>query len=221
MKINYSIAGQDPGLHSAMHLHIGLKSKINLLILVHILLYVLFTGFGQDTTGNLASWLAISSADMQARGWANVFTYHFIHLSKAEFLLSMSMLWLFGNMLQEKLGQRKVILLYFLSVTLSGVVFMLSHLIFPVFSGNHGMLDGSFSGVLTIMTIAVLLYKSHKLRIGRKILLPVWQIYLLVLLISFAMVYKHNMAYILIYACSIYIGFKMMLPESDQEGAEG
>lgn len=200
---------------------IGLRSLLNLLILLHILFFAVYCII--DWNGLLAlPWsdgtiddqihksLAVSS---RAQDWpfnwtTSIFTYQFVHFSTGELLLSISMLWLFGHMLKKRVGQWKVIVFYFALACMSALVFNLSHLVFPIFSGPGGFMEGAFGGVLGVMTAGVMLYGGHRFQFGRHISFYLWQVYSIALLFSFMTVYKNNIAYVLVYACSMYVGIK-------------
>lgn len=200
---------------------IGLRNNLNLLILVHFAFFAwyLFSG----TNGILGQYLsdgtlnqfvnydvpaAYSFQQLQWQSFTSILTYQFVHLNAGEFLLSISMLWLFGNMLRHKIGSLKTIVLYFTFVALSAIVYNLSHLLFPIFSGPRGLLDGAFSGVLGIMTTSVYFYGKYQIRIGSNFTCALWVVYVFAILLSLLFVYEHNLAYIIVYVSGIYIGIK-------------
>jgi membrane associated rhomboid family serine protease len=199
----------------------GLSTNINLLIVVHLLFFALylFSGWkglsGQywsdGTLNGFVNYDLTDAYGLQNIKWqwfTSIFTYQFVHFTAGEFLLSISMLWLFGNMLRNKIGARRTILLYFAFVVLSAIVYNLSHLIFPIFSGRRGMMDGAFGGVLGIMTTTIFFYGKYQLRVNRNITLVLWKIYVVAILLSLIFVCKHNIAYIIVYLSSIYMGIK-------------
>ncbi len=218
MKIYAKAIEQNPRAQPSFEMPIELKTGINLLIILHLLLFILYsisgwTGLLQQPWADgtvddfIRYYLAASSLPdgFQSHWLSSIFTYQFVHFSKGELLLSISMLWLFGHILQSKLGQIKTLMLYFMFVILSAIVFNLSHLIFPIFSGPGGIMEGAFGGTLGIMTITVFLYGKYRLHLSKNIHFPLWKIYVAALLLSFIFVYKHNIAYILVYVSSIYI----------------
>lgn len=199
----------------------GLSTNINLLIVIHLLFFALylFSGWkgssGQywsdGTLNDFVNYDLTAVYSFQNIKWqwfTSIFTYQFVHFNTGEFLLSISMLWLFGNILRNKIGSRRTILLYFAFVVLSAIVYNLSHWIFPVFSGHKGIMDGAFGSVLGIMTTTVFFYGKYRLRISRNITVVLWQIYVVAILLSLVFVCKQNIAYIIVYASSIFMGIK-------------
>lgn len=191
-----------------------LHSGINLLILLHLAVF-LSSYFAENGSWSFLA-LTAGSANIASNWWTGMFSYQFAHSSAGELLLSMSMLWLFGQLLAQRFGERKVIFFYFISVTFCALLFLLAHWLFPVFSGTAGMLDGAFGGVLVIMTLATFVLNAQRIRFG-KWTLSVFQVYLAMLAISLFFVYRHNLASLLMYAGSIYAGVQLMLWSSKQE----
>ncbi len=204
---------------SSFRVSISLRSRINFLILAHLLLFVLYLAGSQSGLPD-QSWLnstlddfikyrlTVSSnlEDIAAQWGVGIFTYQFIHFSGGELLLSVSMLWLFGHILQSKIGTWRVILLYFGFSLLSALLFYASHLVFPIFSGPNTIMYGAFGGVLGVMSTTVFLYGKHRLQLNRRLSPALWQIFAAGLLLSFVLVYENNMAYIIVYIGSIYAG---------------
>ncbi len=195
--------GQTSQTSTSFEFSTGLRSQLNLLILLHILFFVALDD-------RIYSSLAVSSRsqDWPFNWTTSLFTYQFVYLNVGELLLSVSMLWLFGHILKKRVGQWKVIIFYFALAFISALVFNLSHLVFPIFSGPGGFMEGAFGGVLGVMTAGVMLYGRHRFQMGKYISFRLWQVYSFALLLSFMMVYKNNVAYVLVYACNIYLGIK-------------
>lgn len=219
MKIYHSYTGQ--GTHSQQHmqLSVGLKNKINILILAHLVTFALYNilgwigslnlPFGEETIDHFIKYmLALSSRaqDLHISWSTGIVTYQFIHFNIGEVILSLSMLWLFGHILQNRIGQSKVVILYFIFVTISAVIFNISHVIFPIYSGPSEIMDGAFGGVLGIMTTTVFLYGKSRIEISKGRHLQLWHVYVAAVLLSFLWVYKNNMAHILVYICNMYVG---------------
>ncbi|HEY8402830.1 MAG TPA: rhomboid family intramembrane serine protease [Cytophagaceae bacterium] len=198
----------------------NLSSEINRLILAHLILYIIyllikylvFTGYtisGQSIAYLVEHSLSLSSKPEvlpKAVSWISLFSFQFIHFNAGELLLSMFLFWLFGHILSMELGERKVILLYFIFTILSGVVFLLSHQLFQILSGPRGIMEGAITGVLAIMTITVTLNSSHHLYIGKDQRISLWHVYLCACLLAFMLVYKHNISFIITYLFSIFGG---------------
>ena len=199
----------------------GLRNHINLLVLIHFLFFAWYLLYGLNglsgqyladgTLNYFVNYDVTAAYNLQEFKWqsfTSIFTYQFVHLSVGESLLSMSMLWLFGNLLRLKIGSLKTVLLYFSFVALSAIVYNVSHWVFPIFSGPKGLLDGAFSGVLGIMTTTVFFYGKYQLHIHENITVALWKVYVAAILISLIFVYEHNIAYIIVYVSGIYLGIK-------------
>jgi len=224
MKIyNSNIARQSKSAkpENFFELPTGSSTNINLLIVVHLLFFALYlfsrwngllSQYWSDGTFNDFVNYDLTSAytihNIKWQWFTSIFTYQFVHFKVGEFFLSISMLWLFGNILKNKIGSLKTLLLYFAFVTLSAMVFNISHWVFPVFSGSRGIMDGAFGGVLGIMTITVFFYGKHQLHVWGNMNFVLWKIYIIAILLSLIFVYKHNIAYIIVYVSSIYMGIK-------------
>lgn len=212
-RIGYSDKAQN------FELPVSIKNPINILISIHILFFILYcildyTGLLQyllddpfESGQFIPSTFALSFYNS---GWQygllSVFTYQFVHSSVGELLLSTMVLWIFGHILSKQIGANKVVMLYVICVLLSAIVFFLSHVVFTVFSGKS-IIEGAFFGVLGVMTTTLVMYKSYQVRVGSNLFIPLWQVVAAVILLSLLFVYKNNMAYILVYGCSIYTGY--------------
>ena len=218
MKIYLSIIGK-PDSEKALEVPFTTNSGINMLITAHVLFFILY--FAMRAVGLLdypvlagtigdfvRDFLAIPGRTHTLHsGWiSGIFIHQFVHFDPFELLLSTSVLWFFGHILQGLLGQRTVIMLYFVTVVLSATAFILSHYVFEIFSGHGTIMEGAFAGALGVMTTTVIFFRSHQVRVFGKIYFALWQIYAVVLLISLLFLFKPSMAYALVYVSSIWIG---------------
>lgn len=223
MRVFYDLIGTSASPKTGRYFELPVipKDKINVLVFIHVLAFGVYMALwygglfpqfmDQDTLHYYTrDILAVSSRaqDLIFSWTTSLFTYQFIHRNAGELVLSVMMLWLFGHILQKKIGQLRVVAFYFILVILSAIVFNVSHLIFPIFSGPGGIMEGAFGGVLGVMTTAVYFYGRARLRVGKKLRFSVWQIYFAAILLSLVCVYKNNIAYILVYISSVWIGFR-------------
>lgn len=193
------------------------NSEVNILIYIHLfflLCYLIAShtaliGDELYLPEFIRHSIALPGASKESTHWfGNLFTYQFVHSSLVEFILSMSILWFFGHLLAAILGQRRVILLYLVSVVLSALAFLGSHIIFAIFSGNGMIMDGAFPGTLSIMTAAVAFMRDYRLQISKTFAPSFLTIYCIILAISLPFIFKPSMAYIFIYISGIIIGFR-------------
>lgn len=198
----------------------GWRGAINTLVFIHIGFFLLFTiarmmdwmsaPWQEETLSEFVNhFLAISgNAPYSYFGWlSGILIHQFVHTDPLEFMFSVSMFWFFGHLLKARIGERNVIVLYLTTITLSGVVFIISHLVFRVFSGHGTVMDGSFAGALAVMTSAAVLLRPYQVRLG-KMFIPVWQIYAVILPISIALLFKPSIAYVIVYVFSIWSGLR-------------
>lgn len=189
------------------------NTGINMLILANILVFMTYTILHLTGFYAIDEWLhhrlILSSA---LHEWApnvwSILTCQFVHINTAELLISMSMLWLFGNILQQRIGIKRILLLYLLCSVAAAVTFLLSHTVFPVFSGYHGMFEGSFGAVAGVMTATITLFPRHRIKVGTQYKIPLLYIYAGMVCIGMLFICKHNMAYVLAYIACLYTGFK-------------
>lgn len=227
MKIHLSIAGKSDS-EQTIDMS-GWKSGINVLVLIHTFFFLVFTVI------QWAGWLDAPLSDGTIRDFVKEFfvfsrdskygpidwmsaivVYQFVHVSVVEFLLSMSVLWIFGHILRVLVGEGKVIVLYLVAVIFSGISFVLSHYIFEIFSGHSTIMEGAFAGALGVMTATVVIFRSYHVRFFGTISLALWQIYAAVLLISVALLFKPSMACILAYLSSIWLGCRYAINLTDK-----
>jgi len=180
-----------------------LKVGLQLLILLHFIVFILPLLI---TTQDMSRYVLSSNLEGVISQWWSVVTHQFVHTGIDELILSMGALWLFGSMLQKRIGGRRVLKLYFISAIISSAVFILAHLIFPTFAGRNHLMEGAFISVLAIMTATVAICGSKQIHIVGSFSVSLWQLYFAVLAISFISIYQHNIACVLTYSSSIFIG---------------
>src|SRR5690606_19157704 len=134
---------------------------LNILILVHVAFFLLYfvakwmgwlnVQINESTIGNLVNDFLAIPGNANYIGWfTGILIHQFVHISPWEVLLSMSVLGFFGHILQASIGERKVIILYLVTIVLSGIAFVLSHRIFQIFSGHGTIMEGAFAGALGV-----------------------------------------------------------------------
>ena len=205
MKLYLSTIGH-PEREETLNINMHWRNPVNLLVLLHAGFFLLCTiaklvGF----TDSLRYALSLPGDDVRVQMVAGLFTHPFVHFSAVEFLISMGALWLFGHILQSALPALKVMTLYWILTLLSAAAFLLSHFVFEIFSGRGALLEGAFPGVLGIVTVTMVLFRSHQLRFRNKFI-PLWHIYVVVLIASFTTLLKPSFAYAMAYGASIWMG---------------
>lgn len=181
------------------------KFGIQLLILLHFTVFILPMLI---TNQNISTFALSSDLQGVTSHWWSIVTYQFVHTGIDEMILSMAALWVFGSVLQKRIGGRRILKLYFVSAVISSAVFLLAHLIFPTFAGRNHLMEGAFISVLAIMTATVVTCRSKSFRVIGSFSITLWQLYLVILAISFISIYQHNIACVLTYSSSIIIGIQ-------------
>jgi membrane associated rhomboid family serine protease len=180
-----------------------LKFGIQSLILLHFTVFILPLII---KTQDMSRYVLSSSPEGVISQWWSVVTHQFVHTGIDELILSMGALWLFGSILQKRTGGRRVLKLYFISAIISSAVFILAHLIFPTFAGRNHLMEGAFISVLAVMTATVAICGSKQIHIVGSFSVSLLQLYLALVAVSFISTYQHNIACVLTYSSSIFIG---------------
>ncbi|GAA4305686.1 rhomboid family intramembrane serine protease [Compostibacter hankyongensis] len=191
-----------------------LKTDINILVFAHILLFAVYQilhwsniGAQADIVTRHSLALSAHPEDRLSHLWS-IFTYPFVHFNVWEVLLSSSMLWLFGNILSLRLGAKKVLGLYLVCCLAAAGVFLLAYVIFPIYSGEQGMLEGTFCGVLGVMTAAVVMFSHHEFRVTKRFSVSLLQVYVISLTAALFLIIKHDLASITAHLISMYFGYQ-------------
>lgn len=191
------------------------KSEINQLILLHGILYLFYTlvrwlevqsimdiGLVSFVHQNLIVYLRID--DIFSFNWFSIFTYQFIHTRFSEILFNMIVLGFAGHLLAKQTSERHVVMLYFVGTFMSAVVFLLSHMVFNVLSGNAVMM-GAQGGTLLVMAAAALHYRTTEVQVFN-IRMVGWKLWILCVLLSFLIHYNNTIAYYFVVTGSTYAG---------------
>ena len=124
------------------------------MILVCLVLYLLQTllpflfGFSQTT---VLEWISLPGTlgSFIFMPWTIV-TYAFFHASFSHLFWNMIMLYFGGQFFLNLFSNQRFSNVFFLGIMLGGLVFLLSYMLFPVFSGNGASLVGASAGVTAI-----------------------------------------------------------------------
>lgn len=126
----------------------SLTRGVKALLLINAGLYVLHLAI----PGQLAAWLGLSWSGLGeylGLGIVRLVTYQFVHgEDPSHLLVNMLMLYFFGTMVEERIGQRGLVWLYLLAGTLGGIV----QVLLSLFLGTPQQLtvgaSGSCMGIL-------------------------------------------------------------------------
>lgn len=126
--------------------------KLVLWIVFAYILQTLLPFLFRFPTYSLISWVALPGNfwEFIVAPWSLV-TYAFFHASFSHLFWNMVMLYFGGQMFLNLFSTQRFYNVFFLGVLTGGVVFLISYLIFPVFSGDGSSLIGASAGVTAIL----------------------------------------------------------------------
>lgn len=142
------------------------SSAVQTLVVVTIVVFLLES----DTAGPLVSSFALWPLQAGFMPWQLV-TYAFLHASVLHLAFNMYGLWLFGRELENLLGQRALLQLYFASILTAGA----TQLLFTHLTGNVYPTVGASGGVFGILLAYGIFFPNRILMLlFPPIPLPAW-----------------------------------------------
>ena len=166
----------------------------NLVILnVAIVLIDVFTPVTQDRQGQWLSSLLALDADLYRHPWDvwNLLSYGFAHtpLGKPGGIwhvgLNMFMLWMFGRVIESRLGRMEFLLFYLAAIVFSGLAWLISQDVWllgtdtgQLWLKDHAipMVIGASGGVTAVFLLFVLFYPKETVYIWGLLAVPAWLI---------------------------------------------
>jgi membrane associated rhomboid family serine protease len=142
------------------------------------------------------------------RPWTLV-TYMFTHDGIFSLISNMLWLWLFGYILQDLTGNRKLIPLYMYGGVVGGIVYVLVANIFPVFSqiALTGIMVGAGASVMSVAVATTTLAPDYRIFQMINGGIPLWVLTLIFVAIDFAFVASSNGAVSLAHLSGALMGF--------------
>lgn len=144
-------------------------SMVNQLIIINLAVYLLvkvgeMMGFFYNISidvvdGFISNWLGVHSKFSQLifKPWGLI-TYMFTHHGFFHILFNMLWFYWMGIILDQYVGNRKILPIYIMGGLAGAVLFILAYNIFPVFHGIDGLAIGASAGVTaTVIATATLL----------------------------------------------------------------
>ncbi len=142
------------------------SSAVQTLVVVTIVVFLLESGAAAPTVSAFALW-PLQAGFMP---WQLV-TYAFLHASVLHLAFNMYGLWLFGRELENLLGRRALLQLYFASILTAGV----TQLLFTHLTGNVYPTVGASGGVFGILLAYGIFFPNRILMLlFPPIPLPAW-----------------------------------------------
>lgn len=103
-----------------------------------------------------------SLENLVTRPWTLI-TYMFLHAGIWHILINMLFLFWFGRLLEEYLGRKKVLSLYFLGGIAGGILYIISYNIFPYLQDqlDYALLVGASASVMAILVASATLLPDY------------------------------------------------------------
>ena len=131
-------------------MNLKFKTAVMPLFALNILFFILQLPLGSKFTN---SFMLISS-DIFTRPWI-ILTYMFLHGGFYHILLNMYVLLMFGNLLEQRIGTKRFLLIYFLSGVIAAV---LSSFFYERALGASGAIAGILGVLIIIMPELTILF---------------------------------------------------------------
>lgn len=180
----------------------------NTLVLLLVILAVIFCVFkfihvayllsGSSEAEYLTAifnWFCLPSDPVRILGqpWS-IITYMFVHHGVWHFLGNILWLWAFGYILQDLMGNRKLIPLFLYGGLAGALLYVVSFNIFPLFSGVTAIstLHGASAGVMAIAIATTTLAPGYRLFPMIHGGIPLWVLTIIFVVIDFASIPGEN-----------------------------
>ncbi|MBB3701471.1 rhomboid family intramembrane serine protease [Flammeovirga yaeyamensis] len=147
------------------------------LIIINVIIFVVmsllnvlltFSGYSSFFEMNIYENLALPSefTSFLYKPWTLV-TYFFVHSMKDFFhiLMNMLILYWFGMIFTEFLGDKKAVILYFLGGLMGGIVYLLIYNLIPYFDGANAVVVGASGSVLAIVVGAATIAPDYRINL--------------------------------------------------------
>ncbi len=151
------------------------------------------------TAGKLTATLGLN-LNFYRRPWLcyQLLTYGFIHAGPWHIALNMFMLWMFGRVIEERLGRREFLLFYLAAIVFAGLtwvvmknawllssdegrVWLSAFNRLPAFSDKLPGVVGASGGVVAVFVTFVLYYPKQTLYLWGLVAIPAWVVGALVI----------------------------------------
>lgn len=161
------------------------RMMVTNVVIVTVAIFFLDTLAG----GGLSRFLALNMAFYRAP-WTvyQLLSYGFVHQGIWHVGVNMFLLWMFGRIIEERLGRREFLLFYLVAIVFSGLVWFLGDTLWLLSSQEGRMsfsqarltdfpvLVGASGGVVAVFIIFVLYYPKETVYLWGLIAMPAWVI---------------------------------------------
>ncbi len=131
--------------------------------------------------GKLDEWLALP-ADLYRRPWQiyQLLTYGFLHADIWHIALNMFMLWMFGRVIEARLGRLEFLLYYLAAIVVSGLTWLVLTDVWAISRGVNidplRQVVGASGGVTAVFLVFVLFYPRETVYLWGLVAIPAWLI---------------------------------------------
>jgi membrane associated rhomboid family serine protease len=148
--------------------------------------------------GNMRSFLH--------RPWT-ILTYMFVHGGVMRVLGNLLWLWAFGFIIQDLMGNRKIIPLFIYGGVLGGIFFILTYTLFFNGQAQSPTLEGASAGILAIAVASTMLSPRYRIFPMLNGGIPLWVLTFVFVIIDFAGIPIHNTPEQMAHATGVLTGF--------------
>ncbi len=136
----------------------------------------LFTVGGKYSDGYLNSQFALHP-DLLFQPWHayQLLTYGFLHAGIWHIGLNMFMLWMFGRVIEMRLGRMEFLLFYLVSIVFAGLAYLVMGYTWVAMTGEGlGPVVGASGGVTAVFIMFVLYYPRETVYVWGLLAVPAW-----------------------------------------------
>ncbi len=151
-------------------------NTITKLILVNIGVFIVFlltrvismavTGGDESLYGQILSWFALSGDfhKLVMHPWT-IITYSLVHQSIWQILFNMLLLYWFGQIAGDLVGDRRIFPIYLYGAIVGGLIAVISGSLLPTFHGSNFLILGAMAPVMAIIVAAATLAPDYSMRL--------------------------------------------------------
>src|SRR2546421_279362 len=169
---------------------------VNLLAILAIIfvlfkfIYVIYTMSGLDVAAYREHIfykfiLPANLSILLSQPWA-IFTYMFMHDGVMHILGNLLWLWAFGFIMQDLMGNGKLIPVFIYGGLGGGILFVLAYNLFPRLSPEFATLEGASAGVMAVAIATTTLAPGYRIFPMLNGGFPIWELTLIFVIIDFA-----------------------------------
>ncbi|MFN4006739.1 MAG: rhomboid family intramembrane serine protease [Chitinophagaceae bacterium] len=178
-----------------------------LLNFIKIIYYLTDTPIAFFDTQILNWWVLSNNPDTFITRPYTLLTYMFTQVSVFGVIANMLWLWMFGYILQDLTGNRKLIPIYLYGGVIGGIVFVATTNMFAGFAMGTPYIMGAGAAVMAVAVATTTLAPDYRLFQMINGGIPLWIITLIYVAIDFAFVASANGGYALAHLSGALIGF--------------